>query len=93
MNNTETPPYSQPHSVLPDTMDYQKQPELQVQQMGVPPQQAVNQRYKTTIPIAILGRSGAPVDCPSCGNREMTRTNFKAGNSTQYVVSILTDIA
>jgi hypothetical protein len=38
MNNTETPPYSQQQSVFPETMDYQKQPEVQVQQMGLQPQ-------------------------------------------------------
>ncbi|KAK2685479.1 hypothetical protein V3481_010684 [Fusarium oxysporum f. sp. vasinfectum] len=37
----------------------------------------------TAAPIAALGRSPAPVDCPSCGQRGLTVTNFIVGNTTQ----------
>ncbi|KAH6971899.1 LITAF-like zinc ribbon domain-containing protein [Ilyonectria destructans] len=38
--------------------------------------------YRTAAPISALGRTPAPVDCPSCGQRGMTVTNFIVGNTT-----------
>ncbi|KAH7230907.1 LITAF-like zinc ribbon domain-containing protein [Fusarium tricinctum] len=41
-----------------------------------------NSQYKSVAPIAALGRSPAPVDCPSCGQRALTATSFAVGNTT-----------
>lgn len=88
-------------------MDFPKQPEIvehpipthqppMQQAYGhAPPVQHVHQttqhNFRTATPIAALGRNGAPVDCPSCGNRAMTITNFVAGNTTQYVIAPILD--
>ncbi|EXA32748.1 hypothetical protein FOVG_16081 [Fusarium oxysporum f. sp. pisi HDV247] len=42
----------------------------------------VTSQYKTACPIATLGRSPAPVDCPGCGKRALTSTSFLVGNTT-----------
>ncbi len=44
---------------------------------------ANDSQYKTVTPIAALGRSSAPVDCPSCGKRTLTATTFIVGTTTQ----------
>lgn len=76
-------------------------PDAQVQAMyQIPMQQAympqaympqttvtTQSRYKSATPIAALGRSAAPVDCPACGHRELTLISYEAGNTTQYVIS------
>jgi lipopolysaccharide-induced tumor necrosis factor-alpha factor len=45
--------------------------------------QAQGRTYQNVTPLASLGRSAAPVDCPACGQRSMTRISFLAGNYTQ----------
>jgi lipopolysaccharide-induced tumor necrosis factor-alpha factor len=40
-------------------------------------------QYQNATPLQVLGRGAAPVDCPSCGVRAMTRTNYEVGNTTQ----------
>lgn len=34
-------------------------------------------------PLGSLQQGPAPVDCPVCGVREMTRTEFVSGGTTQ----------
>jgi hypothetical protein len=41
--------------------------------------------YQIATPLASLQQDPAPVDCPICGVREMTRTEFVNGGTTQYV--------
>ncbi|KAF5703521.1 lipopolysaccharide-induced transcription factor regulating tumor necrosis factor [Fusarium mundagurra] len=48
-----------------------------------------NSQYKTAAPIAALGRSPAPVDCPSCGQRGLTATSFSVGNTTHGWAAVL----
>ncbi|RAK75798.1 LITAF-like zinc ribbon domain-containing protein [Aspergillus fijiensis CBS 313.89] len=38
--------------------------------------------YNNATPLHALQRGPAPVDCPSCGSREMTRVVAEAGNTT-----------
>jgi lipopolysaccharide-induced tumor necrosis factor-alpha factor len=45
--------------------------------------QAAGRTYQNVTPLASLGRSAAPVDCPACGQRSMTKISFLAGNYTQ----------
>lgn len=44
-----------------------------------------SREYLTATPIRSLTNHAAPVDCPMCGKRAMTRTTAKSGNFTQYV--------
>ena len=46
-------------------------------------------QYQTAVPLASLQKSPAPVDCPNCRQRVMTRTEFHSGNYTQYVLTTL----
>ncbi|KAL2069871.1 hypothetical protein VTL71DRAFT_14550 [Oculimacula yallundae] len=39
-------------------------------------------KYQTATPLASLQGGPTPVDCPVCGVREMTRTEFVSGGST-----------
>jgi lipopolysaccharide-induced tumor necrosis factor-alpha factor len=40
-------------------------------------------RYQTVTPLGSLTQGAAPVDCPVCGVREMTKTEFVSGGTTQ----------
>jgi hypothetical protein len=51
----------------------------QAQPMGAP------QTYYTALPIIALSQGPAPVDCPVCRKRALTRIEFQAGNTTQWV--------
>ncbi|KAF7125603.1 hypothetical protein CNMCM5793_001842 [Aspergillus hiratsukae] len=39
--------------------------------------------YNTATPLHALQRGPTPVDCPVCGQREMTRVEPHSGNTTQ----------
>ena len=65
---------------------YQQDPSQYVQQPQQPqPQYATQQshQFMTAQPLAILNRSPAPVDCPSCGARALTAIKFESGDKTQ----------
>ncbi|KAJ4349793.1 uncharacterized protein N0V89_008411 [Didymosphaeria variabile] len=53
------------------------------QNPGMPPQQQSGTVYQTATPLMNLNRSPAPADCPACGQRSMTTTQFETGNTTQ----------
>jgi hypothetical protein len=61
----------------------------QVPMQQIHPQQsqpmAGQRTYQNVTPLASLGRSAAPVDCPACGQRGMTKISHLAGNYAQYV--------
>ncbi|KAJ5946327.1 hypothetical protein N7454_003166 [Penicillium verhagenii] len=40
-------------------------------------------RYATAVPLESLQSAPCPVDCPVCGMREMTKTEFISGGTTQ----------
>ncbi|KAJ9649521.1 hypothetical protein H2201_006178 [Coniosporium apollinis] len=73
-------------------MGYQQQSPPQMQQQGqyfqpqqqqmMPQQMQTGTVYQNATPIASLGRSAAPADCPACGQRAMTLTAYEIGNST-----------
>jgi len=50
---------------------------------GFPQNNASRNNYQTATPLASLQQGPAPVDCPACGVREMTRTEFVSGGTTQ----------
>lgn len=72
---------------------------IQTQQQGVPmthiqsqPQQQgqynpgqpqPQSQYQTAVPLGSLQKNPAPVDCPSCHHRTMTRVEAHSGNVTQ----------
>jgi len=41
--------------------------------------------YQNATPLASLQQGPAPVDCPVCNVREMTRTEYVSGGTTQLV--------
>lgn len=43
-------------------------------------------KYSSATPIHTLGMSSVPVDCPGCGHRALTQTDFQAGKTTQSVL-------
>ncbi|THC88055.1 hypothetical protein EYZ11_012497 [Aspergillus tanneri] len=63
------------------------QPPMQppAQNQGVQPGTAHPSGYNTSSPLHALQRAPAPVDCPVCGQREMTRVEAESGKTTQYV--------
>jgi len=53
--------------------------------LGQPMEQQVQEsQYKNAVPLTNLGMGSAPVDCPSCRKRCMTRVEYVIGNTTQY---------
>ncbi|KAE8453471.1 hypothetical protein EG329_010332 [Mollisiaceae sp. DMI_Dod_QoI] len=50
-------------------------------QQGFPQSNASKNNYQIATPLASLQQGPAPVDCPVCGVREMTRTEFFVGDS------------
>jgi len=54
-------------------------PQQQQQQVAAPQQST----YQTAVPLASLQDKPAPVDCPMCKNRAMTRIDAVSGNTTQ----------
>lgn len=51
------------------------------QQMQQPMQQ--QSTYQTALPLGNLQEAAAPVDCPVCRQRALTRTEYVSGNTTQ----------
>jgi len=69
------------------TPQHQQQQQQQRQQQELQPamaQQPVGAQpmYHTAVPIMALTQGSAPVDCPVCRKRSLTRTEFEAGNAT-----------
>ena len=50
----------------------------QYQQQTAPPRN----NYQMAVPLANLQQGAAPVDCPICGVREMTKTEYVTGGTT-----------
>ncbi|KAL9043315.1 MAG: hypothetical protein Q9214_003493, partial [Letrouitia sp. 1 TL-2023] len=78
-------PYQSPMASPP--VDPQKQeyyPQQQQQPVQHQPTMPVQQAsgYQTAVPLQNLQEAAAPVDCPSCRTRALTRTEFHSGNTT-----------
>jgi len=83
----------------------QHTPNPQSQSPGIPqnpnqtpniPQQSYQQAqsskpnvYQNAVPLGALQQGPAPVDCPMCGVRELTRTEFVSGGTTHGVAALL----
>lgn len=57
------------------------QPQVVVLTQGQQPPPQPSQ-YHTATPLPNLGEGSAPVDCPSCRTRALTRTQYVSGNTT-----------
>lgn len=62
--------------------------EKSYQQQGMPQQQMPQQQMPTSnfasaTPLVSLQQGPAPVDCPMCRVRQMTRVEFVSGGTTQ----------
>ena len=60
----------------------QQQSQQSVPQLGIQPLQQQQSQYRNATPLHSLGESQAPVDCPSCGHRTLTRTEYHSGQTT-----------
>ncbi|OOF93057.1 hypothetical protein ASPCADRAFT_209690 [Aspergillus carbonarius ITEM 5010] len=45
--------------------------------------------YNTPTPLYALQKGPAPVDCPACGQRQMTRVQAESGNTTHAWAAVL----
>ncbi|KAJ5635925.1 LPS-induced tumor necrosis factor alpha factor [Penicillium longicatenatum] len=45
--------------------------------------------YASAVPLHALRQTPAPVDCPACGQREMTRTQAVSGSTTHALAALL----
>ncbi|PLB49097.1 hypothetical protein P170DRAFT_408078 [Aspergillus steynii IBT 23096] len=45
--------------------------------------------YNTSSPLHTLQRGPAPVDCPICSHREMTRVDVESGNTTHGWAAVI----
>ncbi len=90
---TAPPTYPAPAAVTNEKHAYgteQQAPQQDIQN-GAPQQTfqvgagtgASKGNYQTATPLGSLQQGPAPVDCPVCGVREMTRTEFHSGGTTQ----------
>ena len=61
------------------------QQQMGQQPMGGQPMQQPTQ-YHTATPLQSLGEGAAPVDCPACHQRALTRTDYVSGNTVMYVL-------
>ncbi|KAL9581972.1 MAG: hypothetical protein Q9212_003573 [Teloschistes hypoglaucus] len=71
-------PNQQSQPGLPQHHQQHQQP-VQLQQMQHPSQSG----YQTATPLANLGEAAAPVDCPACRMRALTKTEYHSGNTTK----------
>ncbi|TVY39417.1 Lipopolysaccharide-induced tumor necrosis factor-alpha factor-like protein [Lachnellula occidentalis] len=67
-------PQAQTQQVHPQHPQQPQHPQVQGQAPG--------RTYQNVTPLPSLGRSPAPVDCPACGQRSMTRITYVAGGYT-----------
>ena len=63
----------------------QQQQQMPMHQNTMPMQQPMQQQstYQTAVPLGNLQEAAAPVDCPVCRQRALTRTEYVSGNTTQ----------
>ncbi|KAI4253667.1 MAG: hypothetical protein LQ352_003555 [Teloschistes flavicans] len=71
-------PNQQSQPGIPHQQQQHQQP-VQLQQMQHPSQSG----YQTAVPLANLQEAAAPVDCPSCRMRALTRTEYHSGGTTK----------
>ncbi|KAL8760988.1 MAG: hypothetical protein Q9184_002858 [Pyrenodesmia sp. 2 TL-2023] len=81
-----SPPVEQPKQEF-----YGGQPGTPQHQASMPMQQPPVQQsqYQTATPIANLGEGAAPVDCPCCHMRALTRPEYHSGNTTNAWAALL----
>ncbi|PYH98021.1 hypothetical protein BO71DRAFT_89013 [Aspergillus ellipticus CBS 707.79] len=92
------PPYEEPAEIHELAPAYNPTPTYSQPSPIQPPEQpnrtfyAGSQHpsgYSTATPLHALQRGPAPVDCPVCGHREMTRVVGESGNTTHAWAAVL----
>lgn len=76
--------YGPPGVVMQHQQSYGNQvPQQQMgpQSMGGQPPMLQPTMYQTATPLQSLGEGAAPVDCPACRQRALTRTDYVSGNT------------
>ena len=70
-------------------VDQMKQQPMAQQQMPMQGTQMQPSMYQSATPLGNLAEASAPADCPVCRQRALTRVEYHAGNTTQYVHCIM----
>ena len=91
-NGQPTPPLASPqyndqqkgsyYGQVPQGAIPMQSPAIQHQQSQYPPVQHQQSQYHSAIPLQNLTEGAAPVDCPTCRQRALTRTDYVSGNTT-----------
>lgn len=58
-------------------------------QQQVPQIQHQSSQYQTSVPVHSLSQGAAPVDCPSCRQRHLTRVEYVTGNTVLSVIPLV----
>lgn len=73
-----------PQAQYAETANHQQTFQQQAPGQNVPgPAPNNGKGYQMATPLANLQQGPAPVDCPVCGVRELTKTEFVSGGTTQ----------
>ncbi|KAI4229010.1 MAG: hypothetical protein LQ349_006457 [Xanthoria aureola] len=84
------PIHDQPKQEYYSGQENNPTPNYPQQTMPVQQHQAqVAQAYHTATPIANLGEGAAPVDCPCCHMRALTKTEYHSGNTTNAWAAVI----
>ncbi|KAL2012888.1 hypothetical protein VTN00DRAFT_413 [Thermoascus crustaceus] len=76
----------QPQTYLQPDSFYARIPQQELIDIYTPGAQQV---YLTAKPISTLTKAPAPVDCPVCGQREITSVSYESGNTTHAWACLL----
>jgi hypothetical protein len=86
VTNTEMPPasYYDPYPAF--GLHNQEIPQQRIETNGRVAVQQNDKSGDSAIPISLLGRYQAPVECPACSRRTVTVVKHKNGKGTQLVL-------
>ena len=80
---TTVPPYGAvEQNAIPDPQE-QSLPQVVEQDPAATRKPRV---YRDAVPVGSLMRVPAPVDCPACGARALTKTSYEVGSANQYAI-------
>ena len=79
----------QEYFIAAQPVDQMKQQPMAQQQMPMQGTQMQPSMYQSATPLGNLAEASAPADCPVCRQRALTRVEYHAGNTTQYVHCIM----
>src|ERR1700760_3655659 len=92
--NSQLPQPTHPYSTVPAVQTPPPMYQPSSNQYAMNPQTALNSeiskhqpqmqsQFQTATPLSALNRAPAPVDCPACGHRALTKCDHESGGFTQ----------